>query len=116
MSILYQAEYETLSRLYGSLPARERKGLLRQAERRAEALDAAIARYIPTTVEWDQDHYLISDETVNMYGVGATVGEALAEYRSMLVEYYEGLAEHPESLSARLREHLALLRKIFEDA
>jgi hypothetical protein len=67
------------------------------------------------TVEWDEDHYLVSDETVNMYGTGTTVEEAMAEYRSMLVEYYEGLLDQPESLSPRLKRHLTLLHRVFEE-
>jgi len=115
MSSLYQLEYQRLSTLYSSLPPKDRQRLLRQAEDRAASLDRAIAQHIPTVIERDGDHYLVSDEVVNMYGIGETVEEAMADYRSMLVEYYESLLEDADRLSAHLRAHLELLRQIFSE-
>jgi isopenicillin N synthase-like dioxygenase len=48
-----------------------------------------------------------------MYGVGPTVEEAMDDYRSALVEYYETLEEDANRLAKHLREQLELLRRVF---
>jgi len=113
MASLYQLEQKQLSALYGSLPRERRHLLIKQAQEYLESLDKAIARYLSPTVDRDGDDYLITDEVIPMYGVGPTVEEAMDDYRSALVEYYDSLEEDADRLSEHLQEHLRLLRKVF---
>lgn len=53
------------------------------------------------------------DAVIPLYGVGATPDEAMTDYRSVVVEYYEGLEEDVDELGQALQEQLALLRQVF---
>jgi len=112
MTSLY-LEREWLATLYESLPREHRRSLIQQAENYVAALDRAIARHLAPTVDRDGDNYLVTDEVIPLYGVGPTVEEAMEDYRSALVEYYETLEESADRLAERLREQLELLRQVF---
>lgn len=109
----HKLEEQRLSTLYGSLPRQRRRSLLMQAEEYVTSLDKAIAQYLAPEVDRDGDNYLVTDEIIPLYGVGSTVEEALDDYRSALVEYYETLEEDADRLAKHLREQLELLRQVF---
>jgi prevent-host-death family protein len=55
---------------------------------------------------------LVSDSALHLYGIGATLQEAVADYESMLLEDYETLSENSGRLSPKLQEHLSCLKLI----
>jgi isopenicillin N synthase-like dioxygenase len=109
----HKLEEQRLSTLYGSLPRQQRHSLLRQAEEYVASLDKAIAQYLAPDVDRDGENYLVTDEIIPIYGVGPTVEEAMDDYRSALVEYYDTLEEDADRLAKHLREQLELLRRVF---
>jgi hypothetical protein len=60
---------------------------------------------VPTGIE-----VIAFEPYIHAYGVGATIEEALAEYKSMLLDLYEELQASEEILSTSLREQLKYLR------
>ena len=44
---------------------------------------------IPVEVAEDDGGWLVTDCVVNMYGVGDTVSEAVEDYKSVILEYFE---------------------------
>ena len=109
----HKLEKQRLATLYGSLPRQRRHSLLMQAEEYVAFLDKAIAQYLAPEVDRDGENYLVIDEVIPLYGVGPTVEEAMEDYRSALVEYYEMLEEDADRLAKHLREQLELLRRVF---
>lgn len=65
---------------------------------------------INITVQVLPDRVIVSDDVIDMYGVGPTVNDALDEYRSALIKFFEWLIRHEESLGGDLPERLAWLR------
>lgn len=115
MASVHQLQQERLSTLYDSLPPERRRLLIKQAEEYAAAFDQAIQRHLAPTVDRDGDNYLVTDEVIPLYGVGATVEQAMEDYRSALVEYYETLEENADRLADHLQEQLTLLRQVFAE-
>jgi isopenicillin N synthase-like dioxygenase len=109
----HKLEEQRLSTLYDSLPHQRRHSLLMQAEEYVASLDKAIAHYLAPDVDRDGENYLVTDEIIPLYGVGPTVEEAIDDYRSALVEYYDALEEDADRLAKHLREQLELLRQVF---
>jgi hypothetical protein len=70
-------------------------------------------RGIPVHIRFDGDNYFVSDEVLNLYGVGASVEEAREDYWTAVQEYYADLSANADSLVAYLQEHLDFLRKVF---
>ena len=68
---------------------------------------------IPVHIRFDGDNYFVSDEMLNLYGVGASVEEAREDYWTAVQEYYADLSANADSLVAYLQEHLDFLRKVF---
>jgi hypothetical protein len=68
---------------------------------------------IPVHIRFDGDNYFVSDELLNLYGVGASVEEAEEDYWTAVQEYYADLSANADSLVAYLQEHLNFLRKVF---
>jgi len=68
---------------------------------------------IETFVDEESDgSFTVSDLTLNMYGVGATEEEAVADYKSVIREYFEILNESKDRLSRQLQEHYWLLLEL----
>jgi len=109
----HKLEEQRLSALYSSLPHQRRRSFLMQAEEYVASLDKAIAQYLAPDVDRDGENYLVTDEIIPLYGVGPTVEEAIDDYRSALVEYYDTLEEDADRLAKRLREQLELLCQVF---
>jgi hypothetical protein len=75
-----------------------------------------LADSISVLVETLGDKVVVSDEQVNMYGTGPTLNQALLDYRNSLLEYFEWLTAHEQTLAAHLKEHLAWLRQRLQPA
>jgi hypothetical protein len=99
--------------VYSSLPVKQRRRLDEKAQAYIHALDQAIAKVLSPTVGKMDDQFLITDEIIPLYGVGTTPQEAMADYRSVVVEYYESLEEDVEELGDALRKQLEMLRQVF---
>ena len=99
--------------IYTSLPVKQQKHLEEKAQAYVKALDQAIARFLSPTIGRSEDQFLITDEIIPLYGVGPRPEEAMADYRSVVVEYYESLEEDAEELGRSLQEQLDLLRQLF---
>jgi|GEM_PF-4012194 len=65
---------------------------------------------IPVTIEEDGDFFIVSDSEISKYGIGDTREEAIEDYKSVILEYFEILNENEEKLSEHLKRHLYYLR------
>jgi len=68
------------------------------------------------SVETDVDGAMLAYEShprFNVYGVGDTHEEAIADLASMLLDYYRELLESEANLSRHLQRQLALFRRVF---
>lgn len=66
---------------------------------------------IPVIIEYDEDGtIIITDDIINMYGVGDTITEAIKDYKDTIKEYYKDLKENEGMLGHNLRQHLEYLR------
>jgi prevent-host-death family protein len=70
---------------------------------------------IPVLVRFDGERYFISDDVLDLYGVGRTLDEAREDYWLAVQDYYEDLSANADRLAGHLQEHLAFLRRIFAD-
>ena len=113
--MVFLTEQQQLLNLYQILPTQQRQQIVRKAQDYVLALDRAINAVLAPTVRWDeaQGQYVALDDVIPLYGVGSTVKEALDEYRSVVVEYYESLEENEAQLSDWLKEQFVTLRQIF---
>ena len=107
------ADRAQLSRYYEYLPAQRRLKIIEQARDYVTELDQAIGRVLSPTVGPSGDHYLAMDNVIPLYGVGPTAREAMDDYRSVAVEYYESLEEDAAELGEPLQHQLDILRQIF---
>jgi len=99
--------------LYTVLPVTQRQRLDKQARAYTKALDQSIAQVLSPTIGRADDQFLMTDEIIPLYGVGLTPEAAMADYRSVVVEYYESLVEDVQVLGHTLREQLNVLRQVF---
>lgn len=53
----------------------------------------------------ESKEWVVSDSVVHAYGVGVTVDEALADYRSMMLDMHANLSKNIHRLSPRLERH-----------
>jgi hypothetical protein len=99
--------------MYVSLPANQQKRLVEKAQVYIQALDRAIARVLSPTIGRPEGQFLVTDDVIPLYGVGSSPEEAMADYRSVVVEYYESLEADAKELGPALVKQLALLRQVF---
>jgi len=71
---------------------------------------------IPVRIHYDQGRYFISDDIVDLYGVGTSIEEARADYWLAVQEAYEDLSTHEAQLSPHLKKQLDYLRQIVAKA
>ena len=71
---------------------------------------------MPVRLRLTDDHYVVSSDELDLYGVGHTPEEAREDYVTAAREYYADLRAHAGRLYARLDSHLALLQRVFGDA
>jgi len=55
---------------------------------------------------------VVSESQFNMYGIGDTLEDAIADFVSMLIDYYKELTESESELSCHLRRQALALRRI----
>jgi len=96
-----------------ALPARQQRRLADEARHYYQALDRAIGKVLAPSVGRTGDQFMAVDEVIPLYGIGATPDEAMTDYRSVVVEYYESLEEDADALGQALRGQLAVLRQVF---
>jgi len=68
---------------------------------------------IPVRIRYDGDRYFISDDVVDLYGVGATLEEARQDYWTAVQDYYADLSANADKLADSLKVHLAYLQGVF---
>ncbi len=69
---------------------------------------------IPVRIRLDADRVFVSDDQLDLYGVGDTVEEAKQDYWLAVQDYYADLSQHAEHLAEHMEEHLRFLRPIFD--
>lgn len=71
-----------------------------------------IAQPLQVKVERTDGEFIISEPRLNVYGVGETFAESIADFTSMLVDLFEELSASEDVLSHHLRRQLQILRTI----
>lgn len=66
-------------------------------------------------VEQRSDGYMVTDTLTHRAGFGASVLEALADYREIVLEYFMTLRRERGHLSDRLRRHLHALERVIQE-
>ena len=105
---------DSLFEMVVALPVKQRQQLARKAEFYRKVLDKAIASILAPSIGRADDQFLVADAVIPLYGVGSTPQEAMEDYRSVVVEYYEGLEAEADELAPILRSQLDVLRQVFE--
>ncbi len=98
--------------IYASLPSWQQKDLEDRAQSYLAALDQAIVTVLAPTIGKNHEQYMVTDDVIPLYGVGTTPQEAMADYRSVVVEYYESLEQDAQELAPPLSRQLELLRRV----
>jgi len=98
----------------GPLPTKQRARVMREVASTLSTLDREINRVLRPTVGRSESGYVVADDAIPLYGVGSSPAEAMKDYRSVVIEYYEGLEADASELGQELRRHLELLRPIVE--
>ncbi len=70
---------------------------------------------IPVRIQYDGKQYFVSDDIIDLYGVGKTVNEAREDYWIAVQEAYADLSAHADRLAPHLEKQLEYLRQIFTD-
>jgi len=71
-----------------------------------------ITQPVQVQVERAGGEFVISEPRLNVYGVGETFAESMADFTSMLVDLFEELSVSEDVLSSHLRQQLEILRII----
>lgn len=64
---------------------------------------------IPVIIEHELGSWIVRDEVVNMYGIGATEQDAIDDYEAVVWEYYDELQQG--NLGDNLVQHLEYLHE-----
>jgi len=71
---------------------------------------------IPVIIEYDEDGtIIITDDKINMYGVGDTITEAIKDYKSVVLSYFDDLKLNEKKLGQPLKTHLNYLKDRLKD-
>ena len=68
---------------------------------------------MPVRVRFDGERYCVSDEAIDLYGIGDTLAEARQDYWLAAQDYYADLSANADRLAGHMKEHLAVLREVF---
>ena len=68
---------------------------------------------IPVRIRCDGERYFVSDDALDLYGVGDTTEKAREDYWLAAQDYYADLTANADRLAPPLQEHLVLLRRVF---
>jgi len=71
---------------------------------------------IPVRVRFDGERFFVSDDIVDLYGVGDTLDEARQDYWLAVQDAYADLSANAEHLARHLQKQLAFLRQVFAGA
>ena len=71
-----------------------------------------IVQPLQINIERTDSEFIISESRLNVYGVGETFAESIADFTSMLVDLFEVLSASENVLSHHLRQQLQILRTI----
>lgn len=71
---------------------------------------------IPVLVRFDGKNYFVSDDVLDLYGVGRTLDEAREDYWLAVQGYCEDLSANADRLASHFQEHLAFLHRVFADS
>jgi prevent-host-death family protein len=69
---------------------------------------------IPVRIRFDGERYFVSDDQLDLYGAGATLGDARQDYWLAVQDYYADLSANEPHLAEYLQEHMTFLRQIFD--
>ena len=69
---------------------------------------------IDVRIRFDGNQYFVSDDPLDLYGVGSSIEEARNDYWLALQEYYAHLSEAAGRLAGHLEDDLAFLHRVFE--
>ena len=72
-----------------------------------------VIRSIPVRINYDEGHYFISDDIIDLYGVGRTIDEAKRDYWQAVQDAYADLSAHESRLAPHLKKQLDYLRPLF---
>ena len=112
-----QSEINRRARRFDNLPAQELPGNAYGSGSlyflmRIDSPTVALTRNILLNVEEIDQGVMVSDNRLNLYGVGETIEQAVDEFTSMLLDLYEELVASEEFLARPLRGQLAYLRTV----
>ena len=113
MGMMRSLGVQSFMHTYTSLPVKQQKRLEEKAQTYIKALDQAIAQVLSPAIGRSEGQFLVTDDVIPLYGVGPSPDQAMADYRSVVVEYYESLEEDVEELGYALRKQLEMLRQVF---
>jgi len=71
---------------------------------------------IPVRVRFDGERYCVSEDVLDLYGIGDTLEEARQDYWLAAQDYYADLSANADRLAGHLQEHLTILRRVFTDS
>jgi len=71
-----------------------------------------ITQPLQVKVEQADDEFITYEPRLNVYGVGETLVESLADFTSMLVDLFEELSASKDVLSRHLHKQLRVLRTL----
>ena len=108
------AQLDSLAEMVVGLPVKQRQQLMNKAESYRKVLDKAIASILAPSIGRADDQFLVADAVIPLYGIGPTPQEAMEDYRSVVVEYYESLEAEAGELAPSLRNQLDILRQVIE--
>ena len=105
----------SLMDMFSVLPIKKQKYIEKNIQTYFESLDASIADILcPSIGKTEDNFFLLADEYIPLYGMGKTPKEAMNDYRSVVIEYYENLEKDANELDAELKHQLDILRRIFD--
>jgi len=68
---------------------------------------------IPVRIQYDGERYFVSDDLIDLYGVGSTLTEAREDYWLAAQDAYADLLANADKLAPHLQKQLEYLRRIF---
>lgn len=96
--------------LVAVISAAEYQGLVRLF---SEAVVSHKFHGIPVHIRYDDGQYFVSDDIVDLYGVGATLEDARQDYWMAVQDCYADLSANADRLVAPLKAQLTYLQGIF---
>ena len=81
----------------------------------AEAGVNAEVHGIPVRIRFDGALYFVSDDRLDLYGVGNSIDEARQDYWLAVQDYYADLSANADRLARHMQEHLAFLRQVLDE-